>query len=171
MKPPEMGVLYINNINKEKRMFDNNPFRAYKQMMKEQHRSDPDEGFPGRESDYDAAKEHEQFREEITARLNSHADSSALLAGLQSPELAKHVGDDPHHLHHVLDFVEEERSNADHNPGTPFSTTHGGLIDIVQSSPAYNAEHSKRIGNMEYAESNEPPPSGPGYLPHGYYPR
>lgn len=130
-------------------MFDYNPFREFKQMMKEQlspHIPDPDEGF-------DAGAEGE-----ITARINSHADSSELLAGLKSDsKFAQDVGNHHGHLHHILRMIGDERNEQGHGPGTRFSPHHDELIKFVTQAPAYHpVEHGNIIHNMEHKIHDQP---------------
>lgn len=127
-------------------MFDYNPFREFKQMMAESNR------------DRDAAKKIKKIRD----RIDSHADSSELLAGLKSDsKFAKDVGNHSDHLHGILGKIVDERGEKGHGPGTRFSPDHDELIKFVMQAPAYHPiEHGNIIHDMEH-KIHDQPFSGP----------
>lgn len=56
-------------------MFDNNPFREYKNMIRlrklQEERPNPQDAFGGREADYNAETEHGHYLNQITDELGS----------------------------------------------------------------------------------------------------
>ena len=154
-------------------MFDYNPFRDFKEMMKKKRLSEEDHnmGFgAGAADDYDSAQEHGKFVKEISDTLYGHGSTGEHLQYIQAnPNVHSSLTSD--HLHDILDHIGEERDNAKENPGTPFNPIHRQLIDVVLKHPNANEKHSKKVADMEYSESTESSPSGRGYNPVGYYPR
>jgi hypothetical protein len=139
-------------------MFDFNPFREYKEMMKQRRLQEADHNMgmgAGAEADYDSAKEHEKFVKEISDKLESHSTTGEYSDYIQQIGPHNLTGE---HVDTILTDIEQERDSAGHNPGTPFNPVHSQLINTLKQSRGYNdEEHGRRIANMEYAsEEGEP---------------
>ena len=133
-------------------MFDNNPFREFKEMMKKKRLQEEDHnaGFgAGAAADYDSADEHGKFVEEISDTLYDHGSTGEHLQYIQSTP-GVHSSLTSNHLHDILDHIGDERDNANEKPGTPFNPTHSQLIDVVLKHPNVEANHRNKVAKMEH---------------------
>jgi len=148
-------------------MFDNNPFREFKKMMKERNLKEEDHNMgmgTGAEADYDSAEEQKKLEKQISSRITDHQppenpeDPTTTQRHLEYVNSADHIasnlGSDA--VDTILDDIEQERDDSGHKPGTPFNPVHSQLIDhIMKRARGYdNIKHGRRISDMEHAPSS-----------------
>ena len=135
-------------------MFDFNPFREYKEMMKQRRLQEADHNMgmgAGARADYDSAEEHEKFVKEISDNLLSHGTSEEHLKYLKSnPNV--HSSLEPGHIEGILGIIEDERHAAKQKPGSPFTPVHGELIGMLASHPNATLKHKNMMAEMEHGE-------------------
>lgn len=138
-------------------MFDNNPFREFKKIMKERNlkeegeRLNPQDGFTGEEGNNDAKTEHGHYLNQITNEL-----SSAIQTGDHNNVhrlFKKHHKDlTPDHLDMITSMRIVTGSIGFHD-----------LVREVPLHPSATDEHKKWARNGEYhikVWANEPLPPG-----------
>jgi len=137
-------------------MFDENPFRDYKNWLRQRKLQETSQGeieslIPNSPDDPPKAKNTffrgGQHPEEIEDVIHSTLSSEGHLKHISEPGIHNNLTSKS--LGMLLDQVEEERHDAKIPHGEPFSETHGKIVDLVRSHPNATDEHHRQIGKME----------------------
>jgi hypothetical protein len=149
-------------------MFDNNPFREFKKMMKERNLKEEDHNMgmgTGAAADYDSKKEQEELEDEITSRIEGHppaekeGDPSATQRNLEyitsEPHILKNLPKEAVDI--ILTNIEQEQDTAGHTHETPLDPTHNELIGHVMKSPGYDQRrHGSQIDRIKSEGDHKP---------------
>lgn len=142
-------------------MFDNNPFREFKKMMKERNLKEEDHNMgrgTGAAEDYNSKKEQEELENEITSRIDGHQPAEKKGDPSATQRHLEYINSEPHILKNlpgkavdlILNDIEGERDTAGHTPETPLDPTHNELIGHVMNSPGYDEKtHGSQIDRIK----------------------